>query len=172
VSKRKTITYFDSTGAGNTEELIAIVAERLKEGDIDTVVVATTSGASAIKVAKGVPEGTKVFAVNHQPPRVDAALKGEAESLGVVFIRTDPKIKYLKDVAGESPDSFRRLGQGMKVAVEVVMQAVEVGFIPKGARVIGIGGTSRGSDVAIVARAAGPEDMSEMWVSEILAKPV
>ena len=64
------------------------------------------------------------------------------------------------------------LDQGMKVAVEVVMQAVEVGFIEKGDRVIGIGGTSRGSDVAIVARAAGPDNFSDMWVSEILAKPL
>jgi hypothetical protein len=64
------------------------------------------------------------------------------------------------------------LGQGMKVAVEVVMQAVEVGHIRSGAKVIGIGGSSRGSDVAIVARAAGPEELSRFWVSEILAKPL
>ena len=83
-----------------------------------------------------------------------------------------PVAKYLKDIDGHSPDTLRCFGQGMKVAVEVIMQAVEVGHIQSGETVIGVGGSSKGSDVAIVARAAGPGNLSEMWISEILAKPL
>jgi hypothetical protein len=127
-----------------------------------------------VRVAGGAPFASqkKVSDVNRQPPRVEAELKKQAEALGVEFIRTDPKIQHLKDIEGHSPDSLRRLGQGMKVAIEVIMQAVEVGFVEKGRTAIGVGGTSRGCNMAIVARAADPENLSDLWGSEILAKPL
>jgi hypothetical protein len=172
------ITYFKTSGRQNTEELAQIVAERVKRGGVDAVAVATTSGSSALTIARAVPEGIPVYAVNFQSaytdrhPQPDSDIRKEAEGLGVVFMPEEPVVRYLKDITGHSPDSLRRMGQGMKVAVEVIMQAVEVGHIQSGATAIGIGGTSRGSDVAIVAKAAGPDELSRFWVSEILAKPL
>ena len=177
-SIRSSITYFKKPGKQNTRELARIVDERLQKGDIEAVVVATTSGRSALEIAEATPEGIKVFAVNFQQAhwgkhdRPDPELRKKAEELGVVFMPDKPEVKYLKHIPGHSPDSLRRLGQGVKVAIEVVMQAAEVGHIATGAKVIGIGGTSRGSDVAIVARAAGPDELSRFWVSEVLAKPI
>jgi hypothetical protein len=177
-SIRSSITYFKSTGERNTEELSRIVGERVQRGDIEAVAVATTSGRSALVIAQALPKGTRVYGVNFQSAhwdvhaKPDPEIRKKAENLGVVFMPDKPVVTYMKDIPGHSPDSFRRLGQGMKVAVEVVMQAVEVGHIRSGAKVIGIGGSSRGSDVAIVARAAGPEELSRFWVSEILAKPL
>jgi hypothetical protein len=124
------------------------------------------------------PEGTAVYGVNFQSAyssshaQPDPAIRQEAEELGVVFMPEEPVARYLKDISGHVPDSLRRFGQGMKVAVEVLMQAVEVGHITSGAKAIGIGGSSRGSDVAIVAKVAGPDELSRFWVSEILAKPL
>ena len=175
---RRSITYFTTPGAQNTEELCRIVGERVKKGDIEAVVVATSTGRSALAMAQAIPQGTRVVAVNFQAAywdrhtRPDPEVQRQAEELGAVFMPEQPVAKYLKDIPDHSPHSFRRLGQGVKVAVEVVMQAVEVGRIPSGATVIGVGGTSRGSDVALVVRAAGPEELSKLWVSEILAKPL
>ncbi len=174
--EKRAITYFKQRGRDNTEALCRIVAGRLGQGDVEAVVVATTTGFSALKMAETVPEGTCVYAVNFQSAYWDKHSAPEeqtqrkAEKLGVVFMPEEPVAKYLREVAGHSADSLRLLGQGMKVAVEVIMQAVEVGHIQPGAKVIGVGGSSRGADVAIVARAGGPSALEELWVSEILAK--
>ena len=175
-SSQCVVTYFDTRGKENTEAVCRIVSERLTEGDIEAVVVATSTGFSALKMAQTVPRGTRIYAVNFQKAywdkhtRPEEQLQLEAEKLGVVFMPEKPVAKYLREVPGHSPDSLRLLGQGMKVAVEVVMQAVEVGHIRTGDKVIGVGGSSRGADVAIVAIAAGPAEMKQFWVSEILTK--
>ncbi|HUV08391.1 MAG TPA: pyruvate kinase alpha/beta domain-containing protein [Spirochaetia bacterium] len=174
---RASITYFHNPGPKNTEELARIVAERLKGGDIEAVVTATTSGNTALQIARALPKGTRVYAVNFQQAywdrhaRPKPEIQRQAEELGVVFMPDEPSAKYLRDIQGHSPDSLRRLGQGVKVAIEVVMQAVEVGHVKTGARVIGVGGSSKGADVALVISAAGPNELSRLWVSEILAKP-
>ena len=174
MSKERKIIYFEKTGSANTVELAGIVANRVEEGDIDAIAVATGTGGTALAIVEAVPKGTRVYAVNFQSAskKPDAEIRAKAEARGAVFMPTEPVAKYLKDVEGHSPDSLRRLGQGMKVSCEVVMQATEVGHLKKGERVIGIGGTSRGADVAIVALAAGPAALSDLWVSEVLAKPL
>jgi hypothetical protein len=146
--------------------------ERIKEGDVRAVVVATTSGASALAVAEAMPKGVSVYGISHQPTdRVDPEIKEKAQALGAVFLPDEPAVMYLKDIDGHVPDAFRRLGQGMKVAIEVAMQAVETGFIDPGTGVISLGGSSKGIDTAIVIKASGPQSFSDVWVSEILAKP-
>ena len=183
----KQTVYFSQKGKENTEELARIVAERATLGDISAVAVATSSGYSALTVAQAFQStgtsatgtsatGTSavpVFGVNFQSgTKLDDEIQAKAEAIGVCFMPDSPVALYLKDIDGHSPDSFRCFGQGMKVAVEVIMQAVEVGHIEKGERVIGVGGTAKGADVAIVARAAGPAELSSLWISEILAKPL
>jgi hypothetical protein len=174
MSQSRTIVYFDKTGPENTKELAGIVAARVAAGGIDAVAVATGSGETARVLARALPAGTRLYAVNYQPPKngPDPEIRKEAEGLGVVFMPPKPVVRYLKDVQGQSPDSFRRLGQGMKVAFEIVMQATEVGHLKKGEKVIGVGGSSRGADVAVVAVAAGPDEITDLWISEILAKPL
>jgi hypothetical protein len=178
-SMRRSITYFSRPGAENTEEVARLAAERAGEGDIQAIAVATTSGRSALAVARATAgkADIPVFAVNFQRPQwqkhspPDPEIRAQAEALGVRFMPEEPVVRYLREIPGHSPDSLRRLGQGFKVAVEAVMQAVEAGRVRAGERVIGIGGTSRGCDVALVAVAAGPDDLDRLWVSEIIAKP-
>ena len=169
----KSISYFGTKGKDNTADLAGIVVKRLEKGDISAVAVATTSGRTALAVAEAVGRRKPVFGVNFQnSTKLDPDLKRKAEEAGAVFMPDEPAAKYIKEIAGHSPDSFRCFGQGMKVAVEVIMQSVEVGHIAAGDLVIGIGGTSWGADVAIVARAAGGDNLSGLWISEILAKPL
>ena len=176
-SRERKVVYFPGKGPVNTEDVARIVAARLEAGDIEAVVAATSTGATALSLAQALPKGTRVYAVNFQAAlwgkhtRPDTDIQAQAEELGVVFMPEKPVAKYLKEIDGHSPDSLRLLGQGVKVAVEVVMQAVEVGHIRTGARVIGVGGSDRGADVALVCLAAGSSELSKLWVSEILAKP-
>ena len=72
---------------------------------------------------------------------------------------------------------FYTMGQGFKVAVEVVLTAVACGVLEPYQDVIGVGGTSRGADTALVLRATYPatvlsKDPSKtLEIREIIAMP-
>lgn len=48
----KKIEYFTNYGSQNTERIIEIVKKRVEEGDINTVVLASTSGETGVKFSK------------------------------------------------------------------------------------------------------------------------
>ena len=178
MSRRAEIVYFDSPGPQNTDALLSIVAERVRQGDLNYVVVATTTGKTALRVAEviasedvqiiGVPFQSNLWDEHRRP---DEGIAKQAKARGVKFIPDEPKVKYWHEVTGESTDSLRKFGQGIKVALEVIMMAVETRTIPAGEKVIGIGGSSQGADAAVLATAAGPGRIGDMFVHEILAKP-
>jgi len=67
-------------------------------------------------------------------------------------------------------DTLRIFGQGIKVAVEIILMATDAGLImPK--PVIGIAGTSRGADTVILAEAKNSKKLFDMKVMDIIAKP-
>jgi uncharacterized protein len=141
------------------------------------VAVATTSGATALRARKLIAEShVAVLGIcfqasntSHGPPEPE--IRAEAQALGVQFIPDEPVVTYVREVPGESADTLRKFGQGIKVALEVVLMATEAGMVEQGAKVIGIGGSSKGADAAIVVRAASPETIKSLWVHEILCKP-
>lgn len=55
----KFIRYFDEPGPQNTEALIKVVEERIRETEIEHVVVASDSGRTALKVAKALKDLNK-----------------------------------------------------------------------------------------------------------------
>lgn len=61
--------------------------------------------------------------------------------------------------------------QGVKVAVEVAVMALDAGLIPYGQEVIAVGGTSRGADSAVVMLPAHSRRFFETKILEILCKP-
>jgi hypothetical protein len=173
------IRYFDKPGIENTDDVMAAVNERLKEGDIRKVVVATSTGATAVRAAEliDVPD-VKIFGVHFQSNQWDKHAKPKDElitrgrELGVTFIPDRPAVTYFRDVNGQSADTLRKFGQGVKVASEVVLMATQTKMIDPGDIVIGIGGTGKGADAAIVCSAAAPDEMGRFFVREILAKPI
>jgi hypothetical protein len=75
-------------------------------------------------------------------------------------------------------DTLYTLGQGFKVAVEVVLISVDEGLVGVGEEVIAIGGTDKGADTAIVVKAAstegmiGPDPNERLEIKEIIALPL
>jgi hypothetical protein len=93
-SVRRSICYFNQPGIENTEEVIEVVYERLKEGDIRSVVVASSQGASGLKFAKKMAKETNLVVVSSHPgssrPGVwnfDLNILKELESLGVKVVK-------------------------------------------------------------------------------------
>jgi hypothetical protein len=59
----------------------------------------------------------------------------------------------------------------MKVAVECILMAADAGLLDMDQEVIGIAGTDRGADTAIVCKPAYPRAFLALEILEVLAKP-
>ena len=67
--------------------------------------------------------------------------------------------------------ALRFFSQGMKVAVEISLMAVEAGLVPAGAELIAVAGTNDGADTAIVIAPSFARKVKETSIREILCKP-
>ena len=57
---KKEIAYFEQSGIENTDNIIEIVHQRLQQGDIKSVVVASSWGPTGLKFAKNMAKDTKI----------------------------------------------------------------------------------------------------------------
>jgi len=172
---KRLVTYFEEPGPQNTESAIEAVARRIEEGGVDTVVVASTSGRTGVKFAEALKGKAKVVAVSHE--RMDPQLKRKITELGGVAIDGTHLPLHEKGM-DDVRNAFYTLGQGFKVAVEVILIAADKGVIELYKDVIGVGGTGEGSDTAIVARATRTKEMfsadksKKLEIREVLAMPL
>ena len=67
--------------------------------------------------------------------------------------------------------TLRRLGEGVKVAVEVSVMAADAGLVPTDREIVALGGTGGGPDVALVLQAAHMKNFFDLDIREILCKP-
>jgi uncharacterized protein len=187
----KKIVYFERSGKENTEGVIEIVAERLAEGDVKNVVVASSGGETGLKFARRLGKGTNLVVVSSHPGRdkpgewgFDRNILKELEEMGCKVVRQTHVLSGLdRSISGKFSgvshaeflaESLRMLfGTGMKVAIECTIMAADSGVIPI-EKTIAVGGTSargRGADCAIVAFPAHTNNFFDFRVLEILAKP-
>jgi hypothetical protein len=177
-------TYFEKPGFVNTEDVLSVVNRRLARGDIDAVTVATSSGRTALLARQVIDPTVRIYGICFQPhlagkyTMVDPDLVAQARALGVTFIPDEPRVRFLREVSPYLRRALYFFGDGTKVAVEVAIMAVEAGLIPAGKSVVSVAGTKPGgavqggADTAIVVMAAGYEQLKDVFVQEILAKPL
>lgn len=171
----RVVTYFRDHGPENTEDVIQAVIRRVKEGDLKTVIVASTSGATGVRFAEALKGIAEVIAVSYEamnPKNKREIVRLGAKALDETHLPLEAK--EMEDVK----NSFYTLGQGFKVAVEVILIAADKASVPLYEDVIGVGGTDRGSDTAIVARATtskdafGEDKKNKLEIREIIAMPL
>ena len=186
------ITYFEQAGYENTSDVVEIVYKRLKEGDIKSVVVASSRGETGHKFAKRMARETNLVVVSSHPgnsaPGVwnfNLKILKELESMGCRVVKQSHILSGLErsfsnKFSGIShtevlAESLRCLfGVGMKVAIECTIMAADSGAIPI-EKAIAVGGTSSkagaGADCAIVVWPSHFNNFFDFRVLEILAKP-
>jgi len=179
--------YFDEPGSENTEGALRIARQRADELGIKKVVVASTSGDSAVK-AMDVFRGLKVIAVSHvtgfrasntqefteENRRMVESKGGVVVTAAHAFAGLSRAMRHKHDMylLGEMvADTLRIFGEGMKVACEVAMMAADAGLVRTDEDVIAIGGTSEGADTAIVLAPVNTHRFFDLKVKEILCKP-
>lgn len=168
------IVYFDEPGPQNTDAVLEIVKNRLKEKDIGYVVVASESGSTALRVAKVLKDtGVKIAcvapyagyqrALGRKWPAINGDRRQELERVGVKILEetqwifgctfdtmfigdTAPSIAIHKFVS-------RAFGFGVKTCIEIALIAAEAGAVPSDEEIIAVAGTGwlgGGADAAIV----------------------
>ena len=179
--------YFDKPGAGNTEDVLRIAKLRAEQLGIKSILVASTTGNTAVRAAE-VFEGMKVVVVSHhtgaREPNIQEFTeenRQKAESKGAIILTTiyafagvsrALRLKFETMALGEIiANVLRVFGQGMKVVCEIALMAADAGLVSTDEDVISIGGTGRGADTAVVLQPANSTRFFDLKVKEILCKP-
>lgn len=179
--------YWEQAGAVNTENTIQLAVDRAVELGIHYVVVASCSGDNLKKVLDK-NSSLNVIGVTHHVgfagPGVDemsGTTRGELLSKGIKLLTTthlfagvDRAIRF--QFGGLYPaeimaQTLRIFGQGIKVAVEIAVMALDAGLIPYGEDVVAIGGSATGADAAIVIQPAHSNKFFQTEVREIICMP-
>ncbi len=187
-----TITYFEKPGKVNTDEVLRISGKRAEELGIKTIIVASTTGATAARAAS-LFHGTKVIAVGHStgfthgsPQHNVQKLTGKNREIiesngGVVLNATHAfagvsrairnKFKTSTDI-DIIANTLKVFGSGMKVACEISMMAADGGLVRTDDEdIIAIAGTGGGADTAILLQPVISQDFFDLRIKEILCKP-
>lgn len=185
---RREVLYFDRPGAHNTEACLEVVRGSIAEGHRH-VVVASTTGATGRRFAESLEgAGVNLVVVGHsvgfKGPNVDefdAAARDFIHQRGGVVLKTTILTHSLETAlsakhSGVLPgpliaETLRRLGHGVKVSCEIVMEAVDAGVVPEGEPVVAVAGTGRGADTVCLVHSAASKRFLDLFVSQILAKP-
>ena len=120
VKVEKYVVYFTEPGPENTSDVIRAVARRVEEGDVGTVVVASTSGRTGLMFAEALKGKARVISVSHE--RMESEFKEKIVELGGVAA-DETHLPLHERGMDDVRNAFYSLGQGFKVAVEVVLIA-------------------------------------------------
>lgn len=179
--------YFEKPGPANTEETLKLSLSRARELDIKNILVATTSGATAIKAA-GAFSGFNLVAVTHSAgfsfkdvQELDAKNKKILEEKGVKVLTCQHALGGVNRAVRRKLNTYqldeiiaytlRTMGQGFKVCLEMALMAADAGLISVKQELIAIGGTGSGADTAVVLTPANAQDFFDINIHEIICKP-
>ncbi len=189
--EEKKIWYFPQSGPDNTLATLDIALERAKELGIKHMVVASRSGDTALSLEKKAREvdysGNLVMVTYHagfcgeDSISFTPSRREELEKKGVKIVMSSHALSgvgrsFRQKFGGVSipeiiAESYRRISQGFKVAVEVAIMAADGGAIPTTDDVISMGGRGKGVDTAILLRAAHQNSFFDLKIKEILCLP-
>lgn len=180
------VEYFDQAGRENTEKCLQVVEELTNT--YEDVVVASTSGETGLKFAERLGKKTNLIVVTHafghkQKNEMEIPLQvrerigklGGKVFTGTILTSSLEK-SFVSEFKGIYPtviiaETLRRLGEGMKVCAEIVMEACDAGLIEEGKDVIAVAGTGSGSDTICLIQSTTSRRFLDLKIKEILAKP-
>ena len=181
------VYYWNKPGKKNTNQTIDLALKRARQLRIKYFVVASCSGATTKKLLKKAIN-INIISVSHQAgfykpgqcemsKKTEIFLKRKGVSVytGTHFFGGFGRAIRLK-FAGLAPEelaanTLRIFGEGVKVAIEISIMALDAGLIPYDKEIISIGGTGEGADTAIVCLPRHGKDFFSFEIREIICKP-
>lgn len=179
--------YFEKPGKENTARTLAAAQERADQLGLETVLVASTTGATGAKAVE-VFQGQQVVVVSHstgfREPNVQELMpeyRATIEAGGGKILTCQHAFGGVNRAVRKKMGTYltdeiiaytlRTFGQGTKVCLEIALMAADAGLVPVGEPCLAVGGTGRGADTALVLIPANAQTFFDLEVMEILAKP-
>ena len=179
---------FDRQGPENTEATLKLAIEAAREEGIHKIVVASSTGETARKLAMLEHEGIRLIDVGYargvfgkHEPRMSAETQRELESMGVTVYVASHALSGAERALSSKLGGFgpvevaahalRIIGRGVKVCVEISMMAADAGLVELHEPIVAIAGTGRGADTAVVIRPAPTAEFLDSKVDRIICMP-
>jgi hypothetical protein len=186
--QKEQIIYLERPGPQNTEDVIDAVTAYIARSGLERVVVASTTGSTATKIAKALENKAKLIVVTHHTgfsqegaQRFDAEKRRNLELQGITVLTQSHVLSGVERSISRKFGGVSRvetisealrslLGHGLKVCVEIAIMAGDAGAIPI-ADIVAVGGTGSGSDTAVVIRPAHMNNFFDARIREIIVMP-
>jgi uncharacterized protein len=179
--------YFENAGPQNTEETLKLVSEWADRLDVETVLVASTSGETGVMAVERL-KPRNVVVVTHaagfSEDNVQDLLPRQREiieSSGGKILTCQHALAGISRAVRLQFDTYqldeivanvlRLFGQGIKVATEITLMAADAGLVRTDRDVIAMAGSGSGADAAIVIRPANVAKFFNLKIRGILCKP-
>ncbi len=180
--------YFSKPGSNAAERVLECVHKRAQELNIKDVLIASVTGATALKAREVLGPDVRMIVVTHvtgfeKPNQQEMPLEvhEKLRSMGVNVLTTQHAFggvgrSIRKQLGAYQVDeiiafTLRTFGHGTKVAIELALMAADAGLVRTDQDVISVGGTERGVDTALVLQPANSADFLRLKVREIICKP-
>lgn len=175
-------------GTANTKKTVSAALQAARDRDLTHVVVASNTGDTVYMLLELDATGLSLVCVTHQvgfmepgqhemPETTRKALSDRGVALLTtthLFGGVDRTITkkhgglYPPDIIA---NTLRMFGQGVKVAVEISIMALDAGLVPHGKDIVAVGGSSRGADAACVVRPAHSSAAFDTRVIDVICRP-
>lgn len=179
--------HWEKMGPKNTENTIRLALGRARELGIKHVIVASSTGRTALQVADTAGDMNVCCVTYHigfdgpgqdrMPVETRTLLKEKGVSLLTtthLLAGVDRAVRnkfggvYPSEIMAQT---LRMLGQGVKVCVEISGMALDAGLIPHGTEIVAIAGSGKGADTAAIVMPAHSNHFFDTKVKEIICKP-
>ncbi len=179
--------YFSETGKANTDRTLALAGERAKALGIQTILVATTTGATGVRATE-LLTGFDIVAVTHSTgfpaPNVQELTpenRKAMEAAGAHILTATHAFGGVGRAVRKKLDTYeveeiiaytlRTFGQGMKVVAEIAMMAADAGLAPVDQPAMVVAGTGRGADTAVVLIPIHAQTFFDLKFLEVVCMP-
>ncbi len=179
---------FDKKGKINTDSVLEEVKKKIQETGIKNIVLATTSGETALKAREIFGENVNIIAVRHCTGLKEANVQNMPEANEKKLQEKNIEILTATHAMGALGRAVRMrlgtysideiiaqtlkvFGDGVKVCMEISLMAADAGLIKTTEDIIAIGGTGKGADSAMRLQAANTHKFFDLKAREIYCKP-
>ena len=183
------VFYFEKKGSVNTDRTLEIALACCEEKGIGKIVVASSSGKTALRLRDKAKPSIEVIGVTYSAGskyreeveefnrnRETMIKKGIQIVRGLHALSATERAFENKYKTGLLPlnivaDTLRMFSQGMKVCVEVAVMAAEAGFVTPDEEIVVVGGSGTGADTAVIMKPAYAAGMFETKFKAVLCMP-
>jgi hypothetical protein len=184
-----TVFYFDETGPVNTEKTLEIALARAGEMGIDKIVVASSTGDTALKLREMAGDAIQIIAVTYNAgSRFQAAVEQFNQNQSALITKNIQIVRGLHAFSGTEKgfsdkykttmlplnvvaDTLRMFSQGVKVCVEIAIMAAEHGFVTPDETIVTVGGSGHGADTAVIMNPVFAADLFKAKIKALLCMP-